>query len=214
MTKKGISTSIEKKPGVYRLQNLDNGRFYIGSSKNLYTRFYRHMECLKNKKVGNHKIEKDIKDLFKTNFVFGVIEYCDECKRLEREQFYFELYRPYYNCIPKVYDSTGYKWPEEVKKRNKNVKHGPKDKEKHRQSLIEAWKRRKEKYTPQELNRKMADARRGIKHSEEAKKKMSISGKGKKKPKGFAEKIRQVRLKDSEELKAYRNMQIRESKKE
>lgn len=212
MPKEGISTSIQKKPGVYRLQNLDNGRFYIGSSKNLYLRYYRHREFLKSKKIGNHKIFDDIKDKEVINFVFGVIEYCEKEDMLEREQHYFELYKPFYNCTPTVYDATGYKWPDKIKEKNKDVHHGPIDMVKHSEALKEAWKRRKEKYTTEELSKKMADARQGIKHSEEAKKKMSVAGKGKKKPEGFAEKLRQARLRDSKELKEYRNMKIRESK--
>jgi group I intron endonuclease len=208
----GVSKSIEKRCGIYRFQNLENGRFYIGSSKNLYLRYYRHIEFIKSKKVGNHKIYEDIKNIESPKFVFGVIEYCQESERLDREQYYFELYKPYYNCTPTVYDAKGYKWPNSLKEKNKNIFHGPKDMDKHSNSLKESWKRRREKYTPEQLSEKMADARRGIKHSDESKLKMSLSGKGKKKPEGFAEKIRQARLRDSVELKEYRNSKIRESK--
>lgn len=212
MPKEGISTSVQKKPGVYRLQNLDNGRFYIGSSANLYRRYYHHMSCLNKGKIGNHKLQEDVQGKDKINFLFGVIEYCEKEEMLDREQYYFELYRPYYNCLPTVYGATGYKWPESIREKNKHIHHGPRDMVKHSSALKEAWKRRKEKYTPEELSKKMAEARRGIKHSDEAKKKMSVVRKGKKKPEGFGEKIRQARLRDSQELKEYRNMKIRESK--
>lgn len=208
----GLSGNVQKRPGVYRFQNLDNGRFYIGSSKNLYRRYYHHRANLKTKKIQNHKLYEDIKEVKTANFVFGVIEYCEEARMLDREQYYFELYNPYYNCTPTVYDASGYKWPGKLKEKNRQCFRGPRDMEKHSKALKEAWKRRREKYTPEELSKKMADARRGIKHSEEVKMKMSLARKGRKKPEGFGEKVRQARLLDSQELKEYRNMKIKESK--
>lgn len=204
MGKASTKYAIEKRPGVYRLQNVKNGKFYIGSSRNLYMRYYTHLRLLKEKRPDNVRIKEDCED----PFVFGVVEYCDEKVMKEREQYYFELWKPVYNVWLSVYDGAGRKYTDKQLEYFKSYPHGPKNLLKHSECLKEAWKKRREKYSPEELSKKMANARRGIKHTEETKKLMSEKRKGGKKPEGFGEKIRQVRLQESKEIKEYRKMKM------
>ncbi|MBO5005060.1 MAG: hypothetical protein J6D03_07460 [Clostridia bacterium] len=86
---------------------------YIGQSKNMYTRMQSHQKRinevfsytinefnknLKTKKESQymyHKIRKCINDtrITQDNIKFKVLEYCEESKLLERENYYIDLYK-------------------------------------------------------------------------------------------------------------------------
>lgn len=210
---KSTVTSIEKRPGVYRLQNLKTGKFYIGSSRNLYMRYYTHRTLLQESRHDNIRIKEDCELYGADSFAFGVVEYCDESIMKDREQFYYELWNPEYNVWKNVYSGIGREYTDSqlgnLRKLPKIAFHTDETKSKMKQ----AWIRRRAKYSPEELSKKMGDARRGILHSAETKKKFSEMRKGKKKPEGFAEKIRQARLRESAEIKEYRNMKMRDAKR-
>lgn len=161
-----------KESGVYRLQNIMTGNFYIGSTVDLYKRHARHRYVLKNRIKENIRILKDCQKYGEKSFIFGVIEYCEKEKLLEREQHYFETLMPYYNVWKSVYNANGRQYTKEQLDYFKSYKHGPKNLGKFSQSLRKAWVKRKEKYSPEELSKKMANARRGILHSEETKLKL------------------------------------------
>lgn len=184
----------KKESGVYKFQNINTGKFYIGSSKDLYKRQARLRYVLKKGLKENVRMQLDCDEYGINSFVFGVVEYCDENKLLEREQFYFELWKPEYNVWKSVYSAKDRTYTNEQIKYFKSYKHSPKDFEKHSNSLKEAWKRRKEKFTPEELSKKMSDARKGIKHSEETKQKYRETRKGKKKSPETKEKMRLSKL--------------------
>lgn len=196
---------MEKKPGIYRLQNIFTKRFYIGSSKNVYKRYYRHRQVLREGLKENLRIMEDCNKYGPNSFIFGVIEYCEENKLKEREQYYFELWKPQYNVWKSVYDATGREFTKQQLADFKKVNRSIKDKELFRKKLREGWKKRKAKFSAEELSKKMADARRGIKHSEQTKVTMSINRRGKKKSPEWIEKLRERRkgtkLKDGKFVK-------------
>lgn len=73
--------------GVYEILNTLNGKRYIGSSKELNTRYNTHF---KNLKAGSHP-NKHLQFAFDKyggeNFEFNVLEYCDEEYLLKLEQW-------------------------------------------------------------------------------------------------------------------------------
>ena len=79
------------------------------------------------------------------------------------------------------------------KKNFKEIRHEIKDKELFKKKLKDAWKTRRESPDYLEGIRKMVEGKKGHKHSEESKKKISEKLKGKKKPEGFSEKLRNIR---------------------
>jgi|SRR5271156_3752748 group I intron endonuclease len=184
---------MEKRPGVYRLQSLPTGRFYIGSSKNVYRRYYRHRQILREGLKENLRIKEDCDKYGPNSFIFGVIEYCEESELREREQYYFELWNPQYNVRKSVYDGSGRTYTEEQLANFKKIHRPIKDKELFRKKLKEGWEKRRARCSPEELSKKLADARRGIKHSEETKAIMSANRKGKKKSPEWIEKFRERR---------------------
>lgn len=184
----------ERQSGVYILRNMVSGNFYIGSSKNLASRRGRHMYVLRNGIKENVRIFNDCNKYGVESFIFKVIEYCDECDLIDKEQHYFELMMPRYNVWKSVYSAKGRTYTNEQLEYFKDVAHGPKNLENHSNSLKEAWKRRKEKYSPEELHKKMSAARKGIKHSEETKMNYSLLRKGKSKSESMKNKLRESRL--------------------
>lgn len=80
------------KSGVYKITNVATGIKYIGSAKNIASRWDRH---IRNLKEGTH-MNKPLQEAYNTygsdNFTFEVVEYCEPDIRKEREQVYLDLY--------------------------------------------------------------------------------------------------------------------------
>lgn len=80
--------------GIYGLKNIENGKIYIGASRDLHKRMLSHFNYIKTKRCCI-KIYKDLVRYDEKSFVFGVIEYCNEKELDEREQFWLDYYRSY-----------------------------------------------------------------------------------------------------------------------
>ena len=173
-----MEKAINKTSGVYRLQNLITGKFYIGSSNNLYRRYYSHFNYMKKGNHDNCRIKEDAQKYGSDSFVFGVVEYCSKEIMIDREQFYFEQWKPQYNVWKNVYSGLGRDYTPEQLIRMRTSNRGPKDLKSFSEKLKLGWIKRKASLTPEEFYKKHSLARKGILHSEEAKKKMSQSGKG------------------------------------
>jgi len=85
------------KSGIYKITNLKSGKFYIGSSKDIEFRWSEHKKHLN----GNYHINKKLQNAWnfygKENFEFTIVELVsnDETFLLKREQFYFDIFKPY-----------------------------------------------------------------------------------------------------------------------
>jgi len=95
------------KSGIYKITNTVNGKFYVGSSKNIKWRWYCHRHYLENNKHDNPKLQHSWNKHGKSNFTFEVIEETNSKMLLEREQYYLDTLKPYerligYNICPKA----------------------------------------------------------------------------------------------------------------
>lgn len=86
-----------EKSGIYKIVNIENGKFYIGSSKDLNGRWIQHKSGLKNKKHINIILQRAWDKYGKDKFTFQIVEECDKSILLEREQFYIDTLNPEYN---------------------------------------------------------------------------------------------------------------------
>ena len=77
--------------GIYTIVNLVTKHFYIGSSKDIRERFNHHKSELRNNKHANTYLQNSWNKYGELNFGFYVIEFCDEDKRYDREQYYIDL---------------------------------------------------------------------------------------------------------------------------
>ena len=82
--------------GIYIIKNLKNDKCYYGSSKNIEKRWRTHLNQLNNGKYHNTHLQRSWVKHGEGNFIFEVIEECDEKILLEREQTYLDL-KPDYN---------------------------------------------------------------------------------------------------------------------
>ena len=74
--------------GIYKIQNLINGKVYIGQSINIERRFHQH----KYDDSQNSVIHRAIKKYGIENFSFEVIEECNYKDLDEREIFWIKYY--------------------------------------------------------------------------------------------------------------------------
>ena len=94
----------EKKPGIYKISNILNGKSYIGQSINLYRRLNEHL-----KSKSKSKIDTSIQKYGIDKFIFEVIYIIDNNiptneieKTLNEKEYYYvvmyDTYRNGYNC--------------------------------------------------------------------------------------------------------------------
>ena len=81
--------------GVYKITNNITGDFYIGSSKNIKSRWVKHKSPSVWKLHPNARLYKAMAQYGRDNFTFEIIEKTDNLK--EREQYYIECLKPSYN---------------------------------------------------------------------------------------------------------------------
>lgn len=83
--------------GIYKIVNIINNKFYIGSSKELNRRWSEHKSELKHNKHINIILQRAWNKYGIDCFNFEIIEECDVNILLEREQFYIDTLKPKYN---------------------------------------------------------------------------------------------------------------------
>jgi hypothetical protein len=88
---------IPKLAGIYKIINIVNGKFYIGSTKNLRYRWTSHKCLLNNAKKGNSKLKAAWIKYGTINFKFEVIAECPEEYLIDSEQWYIDNLKPHYN---------------------------------------------------------------------------------------------------------------------
>jgi len=90
---------------IYKISNLLNGNFYIGSTKNLKKRYYTHVHDIRSNKNTCVKLIRAVNKYGEENFKFEILETCDKDLLLIREQYYLDILNPEYN-ISKIAGSN------------------------------------------------------------------------------------------------------------
>jgi len=85
------------KSGIYKITNTENGKFYIGSSKNIEERWNDHKQYLRGKYHINPKLQHAWNFYGEDKFIFEVIEEVEPIQLLlfERENHYISSMKPY-----------------------------------------------------------------------------------------------------------------------
>lgn len=114
--------------GIYKITNINTGKMYIGSSKDIERRWKEHVHNLKNDKHHSYKLQRSYNSTKnKSVFQFEIIEEIeDQSKLKEREQYYIDLYDVFsngYNCSAKV-DNPKYTYKYEQMKEKSRIKDG------------------------------------------------------------------------------------------
>ncbi len=83
--------------GVYKIQNVQDGRCYYGSSVNIEKRFTQHLKTLSNNTHHNNHLQRAWNKYGKEAFTFTVVEECELDQILVREQYYLDINVQGYN---------------------------------------------------------------------------------------------------------------------
>ena len=177
------------KSGIYQILNTINGKFYIGSAKNISARVYEHERQLNNNKHSNCHLQYAWNKYGIENFKFQVVEYCEVEKLIEREQFWIDntnCCKIGYNLSPTAGSQLNFKHSEKTKKliseKARNISEKTRAKMKahifsneHKKNMSVA---RKNRIIKDETRLKLSIAGKGRRHTVEAKEKVAASKRG------------------------------------
>jgi group I intron endonuclease len=163
--------------GVYKIASIAKpDRIYIGSSIDIYKRWEQHLRNLRKDKHHSQKLQRHFNKYGKSDLVFSVIIGCDKDELINVEQYYIDIYEPYFNGSMKAYSNGGFTQTEGAKQKisesmkgEKNPNYGREFSEEHRKRLSESMKGRtspnKGKKASDETRKKQSDKRKGIRVS-------------------------------------------------
>ena len=97
-----VTKELWKKSGIYCIVNTDNQKKYVGSSKNIYQRMQKHRACLRKNVHENKKLQNSWNKHGENSFQYFILEFCSEELLIEREQFYIDTLKPWYNITIEV----------------------------------------------------------------------------------------------------------------
>ena len=78
--------------GIYKIENLVNGKVYIGQSKNIYERWYCHKNKLNSNKHNNKYLQNAWNKYGNENFDFSILEECSQDEIDDLEIYYIKKY--------------------------------------------------------------------------------------------------------------------------
>lgn len=149
--------------GIYMIINQLTGERYIGQSRNIIGRWWSH--TAPNTKEYN-RMHKDIKKQGRETFDFVILEECPIEELDEKEKFYIAKLNPEYNVSTGGRGNNGYKPTAEQK-------------EVYRQAALKQWREMDEETKQRIIKNNLTGHRKGYKMSEETKRKLIESHKGK-----------------------------------
>ena len=83
--------------GIYKITNIVNEKFYVGSSKNVRYRWAKHKALLRHNCHPNSHLQVSWNKYGESNFRFDLLEECPIAMLLCREQFFIDKLKPQYN---------------------------------------------------------------------------------------------------------------------
>lgn len=94
----------EKIPCIYKIQNIENGNCYIGSTIDFYRRIKEHRTHLETNKHHSTILQNSWNKYGEYCFVFEILEIVKEVDRIaEIEQTYLDEDKPYFNVCKYAY---------------------------------------------------------------------------------------------------------------
>ncbi|MER2007417.1 MAG: GIY-YIG nuclease family protein [Psychrobacillus sp.] len=162
--------------GIYRIDNVSNGKFYIGSSFDIEGRLYRHFLELNRNRHSNKHLQNAYNKYGEDSFSTEILEVVDDTNNLiKREQYWIdnlEACNNGYNILPNAGTVREYRHSEETRKKISETQRGRKLPNELRVKLS---KIREGKKLPIEVREKISNSNLGRKMTEEQKEKLSKS---------------------------------------
>lgn len=155
--------------GIYAIENKTDRKVYIGSSKDIRFRWYRHLKKIRNNLHENHHLQNAFNKYGEKCFQFKILELVKDVVQLKSvEQHYLDEAKQtpnqYYNIN---YDATRINYTDEVRQKMSDSA----------QRLMGKSNRFYGKKHSPEVIAKIKLARKNQKFSEETRKKLSVASK-------------------------------------
>ena len=83
--------------GIYSIVNKINGHRYIGSSKNIESRFQNHVYDLQTNLHFNRHLQNAWNRYGRDQFELRILQICDPVDLIKIEQMYLDMHQPEYN---------------------------------------------------------------------------------------------------------------------
>jgi group I intron endonuclease len=90
---RGIRMTQEKISAIYCIENLTNGKKYIGKSNDIRIRWTQHRYYLKTNNDNCIALQNAYNKYGKESFIYGIIEECEYSEIDKKEIYYIELYK-------------------------------------------------------------------------------------------------------------------------
>lgn len=135
---KGAKTVIDNWSGVYLIQNIINGKCYVGSSYNIRKRLFWHSNMLENNNHPNKKLQNSYNKHSKINFIFIPLLNCPKEYNHILEQWVMDKsdYNCWYNIAKDcLKPNRGLKLTQEQKDKISDCNKGKKWNDKQKQNL-------------------------------------------------------------------------------
>jgi len=107
--------------GIYKIESRTSGKFYIGSTLNIKSRWSRHKSDLRARIHHSLILQRAWDKYGENDFEFTILEECGKEKILEREQDYLDKLLPVYNICPNAQNCLGKRDSEETKKKKRDI---------------------------------------------------------------------------------------------
>lgn len=85
------------KSGIYKITNIYNNNFYIGSSSNINRRIGDHFYALKKNKHCNNKLQNSYNKYSINNFTYEILAQCPKEYLLKLEKWFIDNLKPDFN---------------------------------------------------------------------------------------------------------------------
>lgn len=119
-----MNVIYKKQCGIYKIKCLANGKFYIGSTNCIYTRWHTHVCLLRNNKHTNIHLQRAVNKYGIAAMVFGVIEFTERDNLIQREQYWLDTLQPSFNICKKAESTIGIKLSDTVRQHLSNIRKG------------------------------------------------------------------------------------------
>lgn len=109
------------KKGIYLISNLEETKFYVGSTtRSFKERFRKHLSDLNLKKHCNTKLSNFVNKYGVKSIKFLILDVVEDAFSLSTEQYWINLLNPYFNIAKVAGRTTGYKHTKEYINRRSN----------------------------------------------------------------------------------------------
>ena len=112
--------------GVYKIENITNGKVYVGSTATLgfRKRWGLHRASLRANKHPNQHLQYSWNKHGEQSFKFEIVEECPPAQCIIREQHYFDAFHPEYNILQIAGSCRGYRHTDIAKQKIGEASHG------------------------------------------------------------------------------------------